>query len=84
MAGMISGGGLDHYSYLIDRRHRPLLIGIFVLLFPVAATLTGQSLERFGKMVTRAESPNRFWWNVAFFYAAGLLGIGIFLYQNSN
>jgi hypothetical protein len=81
---MISGGGLDHYSYLIDRRHRPLLIGIFLLLFALVATLTGQSLERFGKIATRAEDPNRFWWNVAFLYAAGLLGIGIFLYQISN
>jgi hypothetical protein len=83
MDGMISGG-IDHYSYLIDKRHRLLLIGILLLLFAVAATVTGQSLERFGKMVTRAENPNRFWRNVAFFYVAGLLCVGIFLYQISN
>jgi len=81
MGGMVPTG-IDHYSYLIDERHRPLLMGILLLLFAIAATLTGQSLERGGGMVTRAESPSRFWRNVGFFYAAGLLFIAIYLYRD--
>jgi hypothetical protein len=76
--------GIDHYSYLIDRRHRPLLIGIISLLLAIAMMITGQSLERFGSGVTRREDPNRFWRNVAAFIVVGLFGIGFFLYQNSN
>jgi hypothetical protein len=83
MDGMISGG-IDHYSYLIDRRHRPLLIGIFLLLLAVAMMLTGQTWERFGPTVTCWENPNRFWKNVAAFIVGGLISIGFFLYQNSN
>ena len=83
MSSMPSGG-IDHYSYLIDKRHRPLLIGIFLLLLAVAETLTGQSLAVHGRTVTRAENRNQFWWSVGISCAAGLLGIAIFLYQSSN
>jgi hypothetical protein len=76
--------GIDHYSYLIDKRHRPLLIGIVLLLLGVAETLTGQSLGGYGRTATRAENPSRFWTNVGICYAGGLFGILVFLYQNSN
>jgi uncharacterized membrane protein len=76
--------GIDHYSYLIDRRHRPLLLGIIFLLLAIAMMVTGQSWERFGPTVTRWENPDRFWRSVAVFIVSGLIGIGFFLYQNSN
>jgi H+/Cl- antiporter ClcA len=75
---------MDHYSYLMDRQHRFLLIGIIVLVIAVIFTLTGQSLERFGRMVSRAEEPKRFWWNVAMFYLGGIFFIALYFYQNSN
>jgi hypothetical protein len=59
--------GMDHYSYLIDRQHRFLLIGIIVLLVAVVFTLTGEALERGYGMVSRTQEPKRFWWDVALF-----------------
>jgi len=81
---MISGGGVDHYSYLIDKRHRPLLIGIIFLLLAIAMTMTGQTWEPHGPAVTRWEDPKRFWKNVAIWAVAGLTGIGYFFYQTWN
>ena len=75
---------MDRYSYLIDRQHRFLLIGIILLIVAVAFTLTGESLERYGRIVSRAEEPKRFWWNVATFYLGGILFIALYLYDISN
>jgi len=62
----------DHDSYLIDRQHRFLLIGIVLFVIAAVFTLTGESLERGGPMVTRADEPKRFWWNVAMFFGGGI------------
>jgi hypothetical protein len=74
----------DHYSYLIDRQHRFLLIGIVLFVIAAVFTLTGESLERGGLMVTRAEEPKRFWWNVAMFFVGGIFFIALYLYNKSN
>jgi H+/Cl- antiporter ClcA len=75
---------IDHYSYLIDRQHRFLLIGIILLVIAVVFTLAGESLERYGSIVSRAEEPKRFWWNVATFYLGGIFFIALYLYKISN
>jgi energy-coupling factor transporter transmembrane protein EcfT len=75
---------MDHYSYLIDRQHRFLLIGIILLIIAVAFALTGESLEWGGRMVTRAEEPKRFWWNVAAFCLSGIFFIVLYLCNFSN
>jgi hypothetical protein len=56
----------------------------FVLVIAVIFTLSGESLERYGRMVSRAEEPKRFWWNVAMFYLGGIFFIALYLYQNSK
>ncbi len=75
---------MDQFSYLIDRQHRSLLIGIVLLIFAAAFTLTGETLERYHGIVYRAEEPRRFWWDVVFYFLAGLFFIGVYVYQNSN
>jgi hypothetical protein len=75
---------MDRFSYLIDRQHRFLLIGIVVLVTATMFTLTGQSLEPYGRMVNRAEEPKRFWGNVAMFYLGGIFFIALYFFQNSN
>jgi hypothetical protein len=75
---------MDHFSYLIDRQHRFLLIGIVVLVMAVVFTLAGETFERGGRVVCRSEEPKRFWWDVATCYLIALLFIGIYLYQISN
>jgi hypothetical protein len=50
---------MDHYSYLIDREHRFLLIGIILVVMAVVFTLTGETLERYHGIVYRAEEPKR-------------------------
>lgn len=77
---MISAG-IDHYSYIIDRRHMPLTVGIIFLLLSAAMMLTGQTWEPRGPGVTRWENPKRFWKNVAGWAVCGLFLIGAFLYQ---
>jgi hypothetical protein len=73
---------MDHYSYLIDRQHRFLLVGIVLLVMSVVFTLTGESLERYGGIVSRAEEPKRFRWNVAFFFLGGIFFIALILVQH--
>jgi hypothetical protein len=74
----------DHFSYLIDRQHRFLLIGIVLLVMTVVFTLSGETLERYYGLVSRSEEPKRFWWSVALYFLGGLFFIGLYLYQNSN
>jgi len=73
---------MDRFSFLIDRQHRFLLIGIVVLVIAMVFTLAGGSLERFRGIVYRTEEPKRFWWSVATWYLIGLFFIGLFLYKN--
>jgi hypothetical protein len=75
---------MDHYSYLIDRQHRFLLIGIVLLVVAGVFTLTGESLERYGGIVNRSEEPKRFWRNVAFFFLGGVFCIALYLYNSSH
>jgi hypothetical protein len=76
---------MDHYSYLIDRQHRFLLVGIVLLLAAVVFTLTGESLRGWGgPVVARAEEPKRFWWDVALFYLGGIFFIALYLFNISN
>ncbi len=73
----------DHYSYLIDSQHRFLLIGIVLLVMAAVFTLTWESLERFGRLASRAEEPKRFRWNVATFYLGGIFFIALYLYTTN-
>ena len=75
---------MDHFSYLIDRQHRLLLIGIVLLIMGAVFTLSGETLERFRGIVDRDEEPKRFWWNVVWYFLAGFFFIALYLYQKSN
>ena len=75
---------MDHFSYLIDRQHRFLLIGVFLLAVAAASILTGQGIEPRRRTVYRAEEPRQFWFIVTVFCLAGLFFIGLFLYQRSK
>lgn len=83
---MIRGPGwdIDHFSYLIDRQHRFLLFGIVLLVMTAVFTLSGETLERYHGIISRAEEPKRFWWDVVLYFLGGLFFIGLYLYQNSN
>ena len=74
---------MDHFSYLIDSRHRLLLMGIVLLIVSSACVLTGESFER-RRIVYRTEEPKRYWLNVVSFVLLGLFLIGCQLYQNSK
>ena len=83
---MIEGSGwdIDRYSYLLDKQHRILLIGIVLLVMTAVFTLSGETLERYHGIVSRAEEPKRFWWDVVVYFLLGLFFIGLYWYQNSN
>jgi predicted cation transporter len=74
---------MDHFSYLIDSRHRFLLVGMVLLILSSAFVLTGESFER-RRIVYRTEEPKRFWWNVVSVFLLGLFLIGCQLFQNSK
>jgi hypothetical protein len=75
---------MDHFSYLIDRQHRFLLIGIVLVVISAVFTLSGETLERYRGVVYRTKEPKRFWWDVVGYFVTVLLFIGLYLYQNSN
>jgi len=75
---------LDHFSYLIDAQHRFLLIGMVVLIVTAVFVLTGETLERYRGVVSRAEEPKRFWLDVSLYFVVGLFFIGLYLYQNPH
>lgn len=70
------------HVHMMDRQHMPLLIGIVSLLMAVAFTLIGETLTRYHGIVSRAEDPKRFWWNVVGFFLVGLFFIGAYLYEH--
>jgi hypothetical protein len=75
---------MDHFSYLIDREHRLLLIGIVLLVMPAIFILSGEVFEPRHGIVCRANEPNRFWWNVVLYSLAGLFFIGLYVYQSGH
>jgi len=77
---------MDHFSYLIDRQHRLLLIGIVILVAVAVFVLGGEAFtfERPVHIASRADTPKRFWWSVVAWLLAGLCFIGAYLYQNTN
>jgi hypothetical protein len=58
-----------------------LISGLFLLFLAVGSTLTGQTLARYGQIVTRAEDPKEFWWTVVIYFLGGAFFIGYFLYK---
>ena len=75
---------MDHFSYLIDQQHRFLLVGIVLLDMSAVFTLSGETLERYGRIVSRTEKPTQFWWSVTTWFLLGLFFIGLHLYKKSN
>ena len=77
-------GAMDHFSYLIDRQHRLLLIGIILLIAAAVFALSGEAFtfERPVHIVSRGEVPKRFWWSVVRWFLTGLLFVGFYLFQN--
>jgi predicted cation transporter len=75
---------VDHFSYLIDRQHRFLLVGIVLLAVTAVFTLSGETLERYNGVVSRAQDSKRFRWNVVMYFLAGLFFIGLYLYQRAR
>jgi hypothetical protein len=75
---------MDYFSYLIDRQHRFLLIGILLLVMAVFFTLTGETVERWRGIVSRSEESKRFWWDVALIYLGGIFFIALYLFNRSK
>ena len=67
-----------------DSNLRPyvsLIIGVFLTGLGLASTCSGEALGRFGRMASRTEEPEKFWWFVAIDYLGGAFGIGYFLFE---
>ena len=73
---------MDRFSYLIDREHRLLLAGIVLLVSPVIFILSGEVFVPRHGIVSRAEEPKRFWWDVVLYSLAGLFFIALHVLQN--
>jgi hypothetical protein len=66
---------MDHFSYLIDKQHRDLLIGIILLLLAGMQALSGEALERGGRIITRRDNPKRFRLDVVICLVGWILAI---------
>ena len=75
---------MDQFSYLLDPQHRLVLLGIVFLILAAMSMLSGETLQRGRSIVYRAEEPRRFWWDVVIWIVAGLISIGVYLYQDSK
>ncbi len=64
-----------------SRPYISLIIGIFLTGSGVMSTLSGEALGRYGRMVRRAEDPNKFRSVIAVDYVGGAFCIGYFLYK---
>jgi hypothetical protein len=58
-----------------------LMLGIIFLLKGVVWTFTGEALERFGRVYSRAEQPEAFRESVVADYIIGVALIRVFMYQ---
>lgn len=72
---------VDRFSYLIDRDHRFLLIGIILLVMTAMFAVSGEAFQpRYG-IVCRAEEPKRFFSNVVMWFLAGIFFICLHFFQ---
>jgi hypothetical protein len=75
---------MDHYSYLVDRQHRFLLIGVVWLAMAVVFTLAGECWLPYGRRVFRAEEPKQFWLSIAMHYLGAIFFIVVYLFNILN
>lgn len=66
---------LDPHSLLY------LILGVISLSVGVAATFTGVTWARFGRVIYRAKQPKEFWEDVIACYLIGVCFIGYFLFS---
>jgi len=58
-----------------------LIVAAIFLVFGVAATITGESRSRWGRVISRAKNPEEFWQDVTTFYLCGFLLIADYVYK---
>ena len=58
-----------------------LLIGLAAIGLAMMQTLTGQSLQGYGRTADRSDDPKSYWGAVALAFAAGLFFLGRYIYQ---
>jgi hypothetical protein len=51
---------------------------------PVLFMLSWEAFEPRHSIVCRADEPRHFWWNVVLYVLAGLIFVGLYLYQNAR
>ena len=57
-----------------------LVLAAIFFIVAVVSILAGKTGGRAG-WVSRAKDPTQFWWGVAIYFLAGVIGIGIYLYK---
>jgi len=78
---------MDHdsywYQYFAARRDVELYLGLGSIAFSFISMVAGKTLVRFRGIVSRAEDPKGFWWNVAVVSAMGAILLSLFLFGPS-
>lgn len=72
---------MDRFSFVIYPPYNLVLLGVVLLLLGVAWTFTGKVLAPYHGVVSRAEDPSSFWWNVVIYYLVGLAFLTKFLVE---
>ena len=66
---------------LLNPKFIYFILGVIFLSAAVVSTCTGKTIARYKGWVYRAKEPSDFWWGVAIYFLAGILGIGIYLHS---
>jgi len=67
-------------AYLMARHHVSLVIGVVLMAVVLLSILTGRTLVKFQRIVSRADDPKMFWESVVVDFLLGLVFLGLYFY----
>jgi hypothetical protein len=70
---------MPDWDSLLNSKFIYLVLGLIFLSAAVTSACTGKTIARYRGWVYRDKNPSDFWWVVAIYWLAGMLGIGIYL-----
>jgi hypothetical protein len=68
------------HGYLMARHHVSLVLGVVLMAVVLISILTGRTLVKYQRIVSRADDPKTFWGSVVVDCLLGLVFLGLYLY----
>jgi hypothetical protein len=74
---------MTDWDSLLNPKLIYFILGVIFLLAAMVSACAGKTIARYKGWVYRDKEPSDFWWGVAIYFLAGLLGVGIYLHSVS-